>query len=178
MARKKDKVSVDKVWGLARISIGFVLFWAFLDKAFGLGFATCRDQATDAVNVMCNSAWLAGGSPTAGFLQFGTSGPFANLYQNMAGVAVVDWLFMLGLLGIGLALLLGIGMRIATVTGVALFLMMYAATIQPTNNPLLSEHIIYSIVLIGLLKVNDNQELGFGKEWRKLKVVKKYPILR
>ena len=85
---------------------------------------------------------------------------------------------MLGLLGIGTALILGIGMRIAVASGVALFLMMYLATFPPTNNPLLSDHIIYSVVLIGLLKVNDKQELGFGKQWKKSKLVKKYPVLR
>ncbi len=178
MTRKKEKIDVDSVWGLARIGIGFVLFWAFIDKLFGLGFATCRDQTTDAINVMCNSAWLAGGSPTTGFLQFGTSGPLANVYQGLAGNPLIDWLFMLGLLGIGLALILGIGMRIATATGVVFFLMLYSATMPSTNNPLLSDHIIYAIVLVGLLKVNDKQKLGFGNQWKKLKLVKKHPILR
>jgi thiosulfate dehydrogenase (quinone) large subunit len=178
MPKRKNKLTADKMWGLSRIGIGFVLFWAFLDKAFGLGFTTCKDQATNAVNVMCDAAWFAGGSPTTGFLQFGTSGPFANIYQGLAGNGLVDWLFMLGLLGIGAALILGIGMRIATFAGILLFLMMWSATFPPTNNPLISDHIIYSLVLIGLLKVNDKQELGFGKQWKKSKLVKKYPILR
>ena len=178
MPRKKQSTaSPDKVWGIARISIGFILFWAFIDKLFGLGFTTCRDQATNAINVMCDSAWLAGGSPTTGFLQFGTSGPLADVYQSLAGNQLIDWLFMLGLLAIGAALMLGIGMRIAVISGVALFLMMYSATFPPDHNPLLSDHIVYSIVLIGLLKVNDQQALGFGKQWKKSKLVKKYPFI-
>ena len=43
--------------GLARISLGWVFLWAFLDKTFGLGYAT---ESKD--------AWIDGGSPTFGFL--------------------------------------------------------------------------------------------------------------
>ena len=28
---------------LARISLGLIFLWAFFDKLWGLGFATCRD---------------------------------------------------------------------------------------------------------------------------------------
>ncbi len=38
---------------------------------------------------------------------------------------VTDWLFMLGLLGVGLALLLGIGLRVAAVSGTVLFAMLW-----------------------------------------------------
>lgn len=174
----KSRVNSDKIWGLVRIGLGFVFFWAFIDKLVGLGFSTCRDSATNALNVMCEGSWLAGGSPTAGFLQFGTSGPLANLYQGLAGNPFIDWLFMLGLLGIGLGLILGIGMRIATLAGVLLMLMMYTATLPPENNPFIDDHIIYALVLIGLLKQNSTQEIGFGKQWQKTKLVKRYPFLR
>jgi thiosulfate dehydrogenase (quinone) large subunit len=33
-----------KVWAATRISLGFVFLWAFLDKAFALGFATGRAE--------------------------------------------------------------------------------------------------------------------------------------
>ncbi len=178
MPKKKSKVTADNVWGVTRIGLGLVLFGAFVDKLIGMGFTTCRDTATNTINVMCDSAWLSGGSPTTGFLQFGTRGPLAEFYQSLAGNPLVDWLFMLGLLGIGLALLLGIGMRIATISGVALFLMMYTATIPPTNNPIVSDHIIYSLVLVGLYLQNDKQRYGLGSKWSKNKLVKKYPVLR
>src|SRR3989338_5392234 len=77
-----------------RLVMGFIFLWAFLDKVFGLGFATTRDKA-----------WLQGGSPTTGFLSFGVKGPFAEIFHSLAGVIVVDWLFMLGLLFVGLTLM-------------------------------------------------------------------------
>jgi len=97
------------IWAVLRIGMGWIFLWGFLDKLFGLGFATASEKA-----------WLAGGSPTSGYLNFATSGPFAPLFQSLAGNPVVDWLFMLGLLLLGLALILGIGVKIAGYSGALL----------------------------------------------------------
>ena len=67
-----------------RLSLGWVFFWAFLDKTFGLGFATPPERA-----------WIEGGSPTTGFLK-GVEGTFADFFNGMAGQAWADWLFMIG----------------------------------------------------------------------------------
>jgi len=40
--------------------------------------------------------------PTLGFLKFATKGPLADVYQSFAGAAWADWLFMVGLAGIGM----------------------------------------------------------------------------
>lgn len=151
MATKKTKVvakktatkstSYNNAWStlaVARIMVGFVFFWAFLDKTMGLGFATESGKA-----------WLDGVSPTTGFLKFGVNpdSPFADFFAGLAGNVFVDWLFMLGLLGIGLALIFGIGLRIAAVTGSILLVLMWAAEFPLKNNPLLDEHIIYSVML-------------------------------
>ena len=123
---------------LARIATGFVFLWAFFDKTFGLGFATESAKA-----------WVNGGSPTAGFLKFGVNpeSPFNDLFTGLAGNARVDWLFMLGLLGIGLALVLGIGLRVAAVSGTILLVLMWLALLPLENNPLIDDHIIYAIML-------------------------------
>lgn len=175
---KTTPKSGANIWGLARIALGLEFLWAFFDKLIGLGYATCRVADTNAIDVMCNKAWLNGGSPTNGFLKFGTSGPFADFYQGLAGNTFIDWLFMLGLLGIGLGLVFGIGMRLATASGALLLLMMWSAALWPENNPVLDEHLIYALLLIGLWRVNDQQALGFGPQWRQSALVKRYPILR
>ncbi|TMR37519.1 hypothetical protein ETD85_07950 [Nonomuraea zeae] len=36
---------VDYVWAAARIAIGWIFLWAFLDKTFGWGFATPANRA-------------------------------------------------------------------------------------------------------------------------------------
>ena len=79
------------------------------------------------------------------------------MYQSLAGNWFIDLIFMTALLGLGIALTLGIGMRVATVSGVALMLMMWSATLLPENNPLIDEHIVYAIAIVGLLLVNATQ---------------------
>lgn len=161
---------------LARIGLGFVFLWAFIDKLFGLGFATCRDKL-DAVHVGCSAAWVNGGSPTAGFLGHATKGPLASTYQNLAGHGWVDWLFMAGLLGVGVGLLLGIGMRLSTITGAVMLLLMWSAALWPANNPVLDDHIIYIFVLVALLLSNSQQKWGLRDWWVNTGLVKATPFL-
>ncbi|HEY0639484.1 MAG TPA: hypothetical protein VGD67_17695, partial [Pseudonocardiaceae bacterium] len=89
-----------------RLAFAWQFLWAFADKTFGWGFATPAERS-----------WLNGGSPTNGFLANSASGPFESFYKGIAGDGWADWLFMAGLLGIGVALLLGVGMRIAAGAG-------------------------------------------------------------
>lgn len=150
-----------------RIALGWTFLWAFLDKTFGLG------RATEATN-----AWLNGGSPTRGFLAFGAEGPFQGLYRDIAGAVWADWLFMAGLLGIGLALLLGVGMRIAAVAGGLLYVLMWAAVLPPENNPFMDEHLINAALLAGLALIAAGDTLGLGRAWANLPVVQRFPWLR
>lgn len=85
---------------------------------------------------------------------------------------------MAGLLGLGIALTFGIGMKIAAISGTALLLMMwYYRALLPENNPIIDEHIIYTIAIIGLLTVNGRQKLGIGPWWANTAIVKKYSFL-
>ncbi len=165
------------VWGLLRIGMGWIFLWAFVDKVFGLGFATCRDAATGVVDMFCDKAWYAGGSPTFGFLNFASKGPFAEFYQGIAGNPIVDWLFMLGLLFVGTTLLLGICVRLGSYAGVAMMALMYSAGfIPPDNNPFVDDHIIYALVLIGLSLSGSGKVLGFGQQWSETALVRKFRI--
>lgn len=155
------------IWGLTRVSMGWIFLWAFIDKVFGLGFATASDKA-----------WLDGVSPTYGYLANATHGPLAPVFQALAGNAMVDWLFMLGLLLIGLALMLGIGVRVACYTGsLMLFLMFLAASLPPEHNPIIDEHIIYILVLFLFTTKPVGTWLGLGDWWSSLALVKNRPWL-
>src|SRR5690242_15221535 len=85
-----------------RLSLGWTFLWAFLDKTFALGHETGVDAKSGVIDYFGPAAWIHGGSPTAGFLGFATKGPLAGFYSGLAGNTVVDWIFMIGLLGIGL----------------------------------------------------------------------------
>lgn len=145
------KSKQGNLWAALRIVVGWLFLWPFLDKLFGLGFATAPENA-----------WIAGGSPTRGFLKFAASGPLAPLFQSLAGNPIVDWLFMLGLLSTGLALLLGIGVTIAGYSGAVLMLLMWLSRLPPENNPILDEHIVYLLVLIGLARAHAAQWVGLA----------------
>ena len=177
MAIKIDAAHAPYIWATARIGLGLIFLWAFVDKLFGLGFSTCRDEVTGNIDVLCEKSWLQGGSPTSGFLHFATKGPFANYYQNLSGINLIDWLFMIGLLLIGLSLIFGVAMKVATISGVVLMLILYLAIIPPENNPMLDDHVIYAILLIGILSVNNEQKWGLRAWWIKQSPVNRWPIL-
>jgi len=121
---------------LLRIGFGLTFLWAFFDKLFALGYATGRLE-DGSVDRFGDAAWINGGSPTEGFLKFGADGPFKDFYNGIAGDAWANWLFMLGLFGIGIALTLGIGMRIAATAGVIMYILMWSVVLPPENNPVL-----------------------------------------
>ena len=150
-----------------RLSIGWVFVWAFLDKAFGLGHDTAGKDA-----------WVHGGSPTKGFLAFGADGPFKDFYHSIAGAAWADWLFMIGLLGIGIALTFGVGMRIAAVAGAALYVLMWSVVLPPVNNPVIDEHILGAITVVALALVNAGDTWGLGRWWTGTDIVTRCPALR
>lgn len=148
-----------------RIGLGLIFLWAFFDKLLGLGFSTLKEAAV-----------INGGSPTSGFLEFGTSGPLSGIFKAMAGNVTVDILFMAGLFFIGLFLILGIMKKATTHAGVTLMILMWLATLLPEHHPFMDEHIIYALVLIYL----GTQKWTFSleKKWLKLKCVKKRSCLQ
>lgn len=167
----------DYAWAVTRLSIGFVFVWAFFDKLLALGYATGKDRATGAIDRFGDAAWIRGGSPTRGFLS-GVDGPFSGLFHPIASDAWADWLFMIGLLGIGVALMLGIGMRLAAGTGAIMLVLMWMAELPLDNNPFMDDHLVYAMVLIGLAAVHSGDTLGFGRPWARTDLVRRSPILR
>lgn len=149
-----------------RVALGWIFLWAFLDKTFGLGFSTSAQDA-----------WINGGSPTFGFLNFATRGPFADVFQAMAGHPVVDAVFMLGLLGVGISLTFGVAMRLGAVAGSLMLVLMWLATLPPQNNPIVDDHIVYALVLLALPLLRADEVYGLGRWWKDREIVRRVPIL-
>src|SRR4051794_9860994 len=112
-------LKAGKIWGLLRIAMGWTFLWAFLDKAFSLGFSTGRNPDTGAIDFFGKAAWIHGGSPTDGALTFALRGPFKTLYSGLIGQTWIEWVYMASMLLIGTALMLGIGTRLAALGGIA-----------------------------------------------------------
>jgi thiosulfate dehydrogenase [quinone] large subunit len=160
-----------------RIAFGLTFLWAFFDKLLALGYHTGYDQ-NGVLDRYGPAAWINGGSPTKGFLGFAADGPFKGFYNSLAGTAFADWAFMLGLLGIGVALTFGIGMRIGTLAGLVLYLMMWTVVLPPANNPVLDEHILGAVSMVVLGLTGAGATWGFGHAWARTALVRKLPVLR
>ena len=175
-APPRPRLAVIGLVGL-RLALGFEFLWAFLDKTFGLGYATASKDA-----------WINGGSPTKGFLAGANVGPFQGVFRSLSGVAGMDWLFMIGLLGIGLALILGVAIRPAAFSGALLLLMMWAAVWAPakiaggqpsgSTNPIVDDHIIGIFGLIVLAGLATWGVSYLGRKWASLQVIQTHPWLR
>ena len=162
----RSAVAVRYLLAGIRLALGWVFLWAFLDKAFGLGHDTPAAKS-----------WLSGGSPTKGFLGSAAEGPFSGFYHSLAGTGFADVLFMAALLAIGVALMLGIGMRLAAGAGALLVVMMWSAVLPPANNPFMDDHLIYAAVLVLLALLGAGNTLGLGRLWTATPLVRRNPWL-
>ncbi|PRY70264.1 thiosulfate dehydrogenase [quinone] large subunit [Glaciihabitans tibetensis] len=154
-----------------RLATGFIFLWAFLDKTFGLGFSTPTERA-----------WINGGTPAQGFLNSeAVSGPLQPFFTAIATPAV-DALFMLGMIAVGLAVMLGVGIRISAVAGSLIMVFMYlaewpfAANLASTN-PIVDYHIIYALALITIAYTSAGDTWGLGRTWKSLTFVRKHSWL-
>ncbi|WP_329172562.1 hypothetical protein [Streptomyces sp. NBC_01477] len=156
-----------------RIATGFIFLWAFLDKAFGLHYATGSGKG-----------WIDGGSPTKGFLSGVSAGPLQSFFHHIAGQGWTDWLFMLALLGIGAALMSGIALRVTAVAGTVLMAMMWAAEWPPaqhlstgapsmSSNPFVDYHFVYALAMILFAFAAAGTTWGLGRLWAQLPVVRR-----
>ena len=163
-----------EVLAVFRVVLGFEFLWAFVDKTFGLGYATPSARA-----------WIHGGSPTKGFLSHVAVGPLEGTFHAIAGAGWADWTFMVGLLGVGLALIFGVGLRVAAVSGTVMMVLMWAAEWplakftsagEPSMsvNPIVDYHLIYALGLIVLAVTYAGHTWGLGKRWATLPFVQRH----
>ncbi len=167
--------------GVLRIVIGWTFLWAFLDKLLALGYSTGRtvdEKGIETVDRFGDAAWIHGGSPTEGFLAFAAKGPFKGFYNDIAAAGWAETLFMLGLLGIGVAFLFGVFTKLAAIAGAIMYLMMWSVVLPPENNPITDDHTIGLLVVILLAAYSAGRYLGLGRWWESTGLVHKYPILK
>jgi thiosulfate dehydrogenase (quinone) large subunit len=161
-----------------RIAVGGIFLWPFLDKLFGLGYSTGAGRSV-----------LEGNSPTNGFLSHVDVGPGKGFFQTIAGTWWADGLFMLALGAVGVAVILGVGLRISAVAGATLMMMMWFAEWplarftdsgdpSGSTNPLLDYHVIYALALIALAVTAAGTVWGLGRKWASLPLVQRNPWLK
>ena len=166
-----DPAVVARSLAVVRIATGFIFLWAFLDKAFGWHYATGAGKG-----------WVDGGSPTKGFLSGVSAGPLQSFFHSAAGSGWADTLFMLGMLGIGCALISGVALRLTALAGTAMMALMWAAEWPPaqhlstgapsmSSNPLVDYHLVYALAMILFAVALAGNTWGLGRIWAKIPLV-------
>ncbi|WP_435748228.1 hypothetical protein [Microbacterium sp. PMB16] len=155
----RDSPAARILIAATRIALGFVYLWAFVDKLFGFGLATPPEGSV-----------LAGQSPSAGYLSH-TEGALSGMFQAIAGNPVVDVLFMLGLGSVGVALLMGVCLRLAAVGGTLVMGGIYLSMLPLSNNPIVDDHLIYILVGWLLATIGAGTVAGLGAWWQALPFV-------
>src|SRR5204863_8095936 len=90
----------------------------------------------------------------------------------------VVWMDRRSLLAIAIVLLLGVGVRLASIGGIIWMAIFFTATaIWPVHNPFVDEHVVDAVVLAALFLANAGRYYGLGKVWQRTKLVGRYPVL-
>ncbi len=148
----------DKIlMALLRLGMGLTWLWAFFDKLLGLGFATTPENA-----------WLAGGSPTQGYLSFVIAEkPLGAIISGILTpiYPLVDFALMGMLLIVGVALILGIFTRIGSILGIIFMLSIAIASWPFANHPFIDDHIIYTLILLLFIVLPVGKWIGLGNWW-------------
>ncbi|WP_134322821.1 DoxX family protein [Cumulibacter soli] len=155
--------------GLLRIAFGWVLLWAGLDKIFGLGYPTESGQGI-----------VDGGSVTEGYLSFGVNpdSPVHGMLTAMAGNPIADGLYLAATLGAGIAVLLGVFVRIAAIGGSILMFMLWLSMLPLENNPFMDQHLLYALVGVAVALTGAGRYLGLGRWWASTSLVRAAPWLK
>jgi len=144
--------------GILRIALGWYFLWAFIDKLFGFGFLTDPGKGM-----------IHGGTPAQGFMTH-ADGPFAGFFKSISG-PWADYLFMLGLLAIGVALITGCGLKLTAIAATLLLALMYLAEFPLGakaglyTNPLVDDHWVDALAIITFWFTRAGDTFGLGRWW-------------
>jgi thiosulfate dehydrogenase [quinone] large subunit len=148
---------------LARLALGFVFLWGGYQKLV--------------------TEW-SGGMATKGFLSGASvaGGPFADFFNSLAGNWTVEYFVVFGEFLIGVALLLGIFTRVASVSGIlqmTLFtIAMWPIADSPSANPIIDVRTFYLVIFLMMFFLVPGRFLGGDGVLRNLGFVTARPRLR
>lgn len=158
--------SVNIVKGASRFIMGWIFFWPFLDKMFGLGHETPAGMGL-----------IDGFSPTSFVTQI-ADGWFKDFFISIGGNPVTDFLFMAGLLLIGLTMIVGITSKITTISGCAFCFVLYLAEFPPKTALILDYHLVFILFMIVLYLFGTYETYSLMKWWKKMPIVRDYAVLQ
>ena len=122
-----------------RVAVGSIFLTAGLQKAFGAepfsaaGFLKFGTSGTPFF-----------GAPAEGVIYNPTAGFWADLAANTALMPFINWLVVAGQIGIGIALILGLTTRFASVMGTAMMVFFLVAAWE-FEHGIVNQHLFYAL---------------------------------
>jgi len=116
--------------------------------------------------------------PTWSAMQFlnQVKGPFAWFFMPMAGVPAVDVVVMYGEILIGVALILGLTVRLACFSGLLMMLLYYTAQLPPQRG-WISSNVIYMAAFTTLIFSGIGRIWGVDRFFRRIEQRWRFPRL-
>ena len=104
----------------------------------------------------------------------GQKGIFSDYFQTLASNKLIDYLNAYGQLAIGLGVITGTLLRLASFWGIFLMIMYYLAGYPPRNAFLIDSHILYSGIFLLLMSFGAGRYFGFDGLIENLRIVKRH----
>ena len=141
-----------------RIALGWMFFYAGITKVL-------------------NPTWTA-----EGFLRNAKAFPeFFHWFALPANIGWVNFMNEWGLTLLGVALILGIGVRLASILGIVLMALYYFPLGLPKPNAtsyLVDQHVIYALVLAFFIAVRAGRTYGLDAWCADLPICRRFPRIR
>jgi len=153
-----------KTWAIfvGRLALGFVFLWGGIQKII-----------TEMSGKMATAGFLSGPSVA--------SSPFAGFFNGVAGNWTVEYLVVYGELLIGIALLLGVFVRFASLSGIAMMTLftiaMWPIADTPTSNPVVDVRTFYLVVFAMVFFLAPGRFLGIDRWLEGTKFVQRHERL-
>src|SRR3989344_6362821 len=142
---------------IPRLALGWLMFYAGITK-------------------IVNPAWTAGGD-------LANAKTFPGFYAWLAAPGNIGWINFLnewGLTLIGISLILGLGVRLSSILGIALMLLYYFPVLEfpeVAHGFIVDEHIVYAAVLAFFAAVRAGRYYGLDNWCANLPICRRYPRL-
>ena len=153
-----------KTWAIffGRLALGFVFLWGGIQKII-----------TEMSGQMATKGFLSGSSVAGG--------PFKDLFNSASGNWTVEYLVVYGELLIGIALILGIAVRFASLSGILMMtvftIAMWPIADTPTANPIVDVRTFYLVVFAMVFFLAPGRFLGIDRWLENTKFVQKHQKL-
>jgi thiosulfate dehydrogenase [quinone] large subunit len=158
---------------IVRVAVGTIFLTAGVQKAFlslepfsAIGFLKFGTAGTPFL-----------GAPVEGVIYNPTNALWVSLAGNAAVMPFINWMVVFGQIAIGLALILGVATRFASIMGTLMMLFFFLAAWE-FEHGIVNQHLTYALVTAFIGYIGAGRYFGLDGLIEKFAVVRQTPQLR